>query len=399
MIFYRYCLVVTVLSALSGIMPQSLNAQNLIPNPSFEDVNTCCRYRVRCCPEGWRFVRNRSGFFIKDVEKSAYAGKNFTEISLTNVVDSARDYIQARLLCPLEKGRWYRFSMYVKPGDYAMNHIDVSFEPEMLCMKKRDKYGREDTLILKQPDIQFRDNKGLIYDRKHFLTRKSRWIKLQSTFQAKGDEHYIVIGNFLPDEALQGKRIERLRKLIPEANYWIDSLMLKPLKGNVSCDLDTAVKAVYRNNIRHYCKSGGCHKIKDQETRKTGEQDTVNNMADKTLSYDTLVFDDIHFETDKSVIPETFYASLDTVIAYYHKHEVTLLKIHGHADERGTKAYNKQLSLERAKAVKAYLVKQGLDEAAIECKGFGSERPEKGQKDYRENRRVEFIFIRKLSVR
>jgi outer membrane protein OmpA-like peptidoglycan-associated protein len=62
----------------------------------------------------------------------------------------------------------------------------------------------------------------------------------------------------------------------------------------------------------------------------------------------------------------------------------------GHTDAKGSAAYNKQLSLKRAEAVKHFLVSSGLDPKRLETVGYGSDRllvPDKPADG--SNRRVE----------
>jgi outer membrane protein OmpA-like peptidoglycan-associated protein len=62
----------------------------------------------------------------------------------------------------------------------------------------------------------------------------------------------------------------------------------------------------------------------------------------------------------------------------------------GHTDAKGSPAYNKQLSLRRAEAVKRFLVDRGLDASRLDTVGYGSEKllaPDRPE-DPR-NRRVE----------
>jgi outer membrane protein OmpA-like peptidoglycan-associated protein len=69
------------------------------------------------------------------------------------------------------------------------------------------------------------------------------------------------------------------------------------------------------------------------------------------------------------------------------------IRISGHADTTGPEALNQRLSEERAESVKAYLVRNGVDEELIEVRAYGSSRPA-ASNDTRagraENRRVEF---------
>jgi outer membrane protein OmpA-like peptidoglycan-associated protein len=49
------------------------------------------------------------------------------------------------------------------------------------------------------------------------------------------------------------------------------------------------------------------------------------------------------------------------------------LTLSGHADKRGTEAYNQPLSERRAELAKRFLVEQGIPEANLETKAFGKE--------------------------
>ncbi len=49
------------------------------------------------------------------------------------------------------------------------------------------------------------------------------------------------------------------------------------------------------------------------------------------------------------------------------------LMLSGHADKRGTQAYNKPLSERRAELAKRFLVEQGIPEANLETQAFGEE--------------------------
>ncbi|MBN2675751.1 MAG: peptidoglycan-associated lipoprotein Pal [Alphaproteobacteria bacterium] len=50
--------------------------------------------------------------------------------------------------------------------------------------------------------------------------------------------------------------------------------------------------------------------------------------------------------------------------------------IEGHADERGTRAYNQGLGSRRANAVKTYLLERGVNANRIKVVSFGEEKPE-----------------------
>ena len=68
------------------------------------------------------------------------------------------------------------------------------------------------------------------------------------------------------------------------------------------------------------------------------------------------------------------------------------LAIDGHTDDVGNDAFNQKLSENRAAAVKAYLVKKGVDESRLESVGHGETEPVADNKTAagrQKNRRVE----------
>jgi OOP family OmpA-OmpF porin len=75
--------------------------------------------------------------------------------------------------------------------------------------------------------------------------------------------------------------------------------------------------------------------------------------------------------------------------------QVTRIEVNGYTDKSGTPRYNQGLSVRRANAVAAELVRQGVPRAAITTQGFGENNPLVPTADgVREpqNRRVEIIF-------
>ncbi len=101
----------------------------------------------------------------------------------------------------------------------------------------------------------------------------------------------------------------------------------------------------------------------------------------------------IQFEFNSSVLRTSSYATLDQVSSTMRADQMASLQLDGHASAEGTDAYNMQLSLDRANAVKTYLVNSGVDAKKIATTGYGETRPiaSNATEDGREaNRRVEF---------
>jgi len=104
----------------------------------------------------------------------------------------------------------------------------------------------------------------------------------------------------------------------------------------------------------------------------------------------------VEFKTGSALLTTESKKRLDEAVRVMKKYEGYRYKIQGHTDNRGKESFNKALSAKRAKAVKDYLVSQGIDEAILTHEGFGSEQPiaDNNTKAGREkNRRVVFEII------
>ena len=102
----------------------------------------------------------------------------------------------------------------------------------------------------------------------------------------------------------------------------------------------------------------------------------------------------LEFETGKSTIRTTSFASLDRVAAILIEKNFSL-KLAGHTDNTGSLQTNLRLSKERAEAVKSYLVSKGANPSRIEATGYGPNQPiasNSTAEGRQQNRRVEFTL-------
>jgi peptidoglycan-associated lipoprotein len=71
------------------------------------------------------------------------------------------------------------------------------------------------------------------------------------------------------------------------------------------------------------------------------------------------------------------------------------IRLEGHADERGTRAYNLALGERRAEGILNYLIVNGASRSQIEVISYGEERPadrSTSESAYQQNRRVEIVI-------
>lgn len=106
----------------------------------------------------------------------------------------------------------------------------------------------------------------------------------------------------------------------------------------------------------------------------------------------------ITFETDSYNLRSSFYPVLTSVGKVLAKYPDTTLRITGHTDNTGSRAYNQSLSEWRAESVASYLATQGVSWSRAFSEGRGFDQPiaDNGTANGRaRNRRVELYILPK----
>ncbi|MEI8110170.1 MAG: OmpA family protein [Chitinophagia bacterium] len=361
-------------------------AQSLVANGNFEDRNICIEFKSGCAPEAWfRFPMQRmnQSYFNRTYSKGYF----YETVSMENreIPFSSRSYIYTKLICPLEKGREYRFRVSVFTNGHQFDHID-------LAVSNYEPYRNRNLLENNQQNY--------VLKLTHFSKYVNDWREASVVFTATGEERYLLLGNLSRNQMPYTREYSRED---PWIYYDLDSVSLLPVSGKwTPCEnAKENLQLLYMNNFRHteFNFLDDEQPVKDPPSKPT---DPVNVLPKKDTirqpSTDTLLIPDVLFEFDKGVLNPAFYPKLDKIIQVLKQKPFNRLEIIGHTDGKGSAVYNQQLSEQRAKAVSTYLYTHlPLTSNKVTIIGQGATRPVASNQTAAgrtQNRRVEIVIIR-----
>lgn len=347
---------------LALLFPFGLSAQNLIPNPGFEQYRRCpqtlgnfeedlfywsCPTRGstdffhQCSPE-MGAPENFNGK-QEPAEGKAYAG------FYAYAPSEYREYVQVRLYNPLKGGKTYRFSAALslaERSDYSLAQLGVLFSNHPLREGTRKVLSSRRRMAHpgnRYTYIDLPTNKD--------LSAARHWVRLETTFQAKGGEAVLILGNFETDQRTRKTRRKGSNK---GAYYYLDALSLVALDS-------------------------------------LGVPEPLPKFSlDSLQTLPTVVFEfDSH---NLSTIGKERLNALGQFLRSDHEYS---LELRGHTDNVGEAPYNQALSERRCHSVSSYLEELGISRDRISYRGFGASRPISSNRDSlgrQKNRRVEFII-------
>lgn len=175
-------------------------AQNLAPNPSFEQIDTCpytngqieiaepwtgvyggggtCLFH-ECGTNGWTVPVNPYGGEYARTGQSYIGYQMWAYSSLYQ-----GQFGGVELISPLIAGKKYRVEFYISLMDsvwYAIKNVGVYFS-------QSQPPANIATLLSYEPQVR--------YTGSEYLSNKVGWTKIEGSFYANGGEQFITIGNF-----------------------------------------------------------------------------------------------------------------------------------------------------------------------------------------------------------
>ena len=261
-----------------------------------------------------------------------------------------REYIQVELKNTLRPNKEYTLSFFVslaEGSDFAIKDFGVvcSYKPVEVETKKE---------LSKSRLYRVKGNKFHAFEINHpkFHEDKTDWLKVTTTFVAKGYEKYLLLGNLRDNKST--RKVQTKRKETKKgAYYYIDMVSL-------SMEAKSQITQTYKLDSIHEFKN-------------------------------------ILFDFDEYKLSSNALEEINSLFEYLDENPELKVTISGHTDAYGSKNYNKILSNNRAKSIANYLIVLGLSQERINYKGFGSSKAlssNKTEVGRMRNRRVEFVLFK-----
>jgi len=127
--------------------------------------------------------------------------------------------------------------------------------------------------------------------------------------------------------------------------------------------------------------------------KKPIPQKTVEYDGKKVATGEKIILKSFQFEQAKDILSSSAMGELDKVGKLMQQSSTMIIEIIGHTSDEGDRNSNIELSLNRAKSCKEYLLKNGIKSNRIKVRGMGPD-ASISQTDKSLNRRVEMQIIR-----
>ncbi len=384
----------------------SVFSQNLIKNPSFEEIYPNAKVVPCTYSQNLDFGRtvqhwSSPNYYTSDIltfnsinNKNCFPVAPRTGQRMAGIItyhpslDSGfpydyHEYIRGEFTKPLEIGKTYTFELWLYSDDTlpARHLVRALGEKAQSVISV---YANNFSVILRNSDLPPNSNWRTVLEaentpykiEKVIDNKKSVWQKIQFLIQADKAHRYFFLGNFSKDS-------DTKTNLDKKYSQRIDSF------NNVPAKVLHKTKTFWerKKRIAYYC-------IDDVSMREGNFIDAAPIFAKEA----TYTFKNLVFEVGKAKLIETNCTELDALFTYLQENPLLSINIEGHTDNTGSEKINQELSTARANTVRDYLVKKGILLSKIQTFGTGSTKPiaaNDSEEGRQKNRRVEVKFLGK----
>jgi outer membrane protein OmpA-like peptidoglycan-associated protein len=352
------------------LLGQRTKGQNLVPNPSFEDVNICSEYNQPCSPSAWFFLSRKltTGYFPRFPSAT---GSRHLQIVVASRQTVNRQYWETMLLCPLEPGERYSVSLKIAS---PRNGTQLS----TTCPNLRD-IGLWFTtrFVFVQGDSILQPRSYLSFVGATTRDLKNGWFEIKKEFVPTANSTILIVGNFY--RVANTDIMDQRNNPNPSIDILVDDLAVVPIKGASCANYQKTKDSLYAILRRHSDNRPGDNgpdladtpkqPIQTDTPKQTIQTDTPKSPH-RPQPTDTIIIHNIQFDFDKYLVqnPDTLqrYQRLLT------RPGIKKIQVVGYTDDVGSEAYNLDLSKKRAGEV-AHLLTSKFDipPTLIEAEGRG----------------------------
>ncbi len=382
-------LVVVCLFGMTTFSTMAQDAENLVPNGSFEALDKD--------PKKLGSIENAKGWYsptgvradlfvpskkVPDIsiplniygKEDAKDGSNYAGIVAFSYGNKmARSYLSAKLNVPMKKGTKYCVQFNVSMAEaskYACNQIGMNISKKA--------FGTEDkTSIIDKANVLHPNNK--------IFNAAYNWEQVCGIYEAEGGEKYITIGNFVSNEDTKNERNKKLSDLkvtqIIAAYYYIDNVTITLIDDKTPCN---------------------CAQEEDGSDFSKTIYQKVPKYNDKMSVADQIQSHSMYFAFGKNNLSQVGEDALDFIAEKMKADPSIKLQIKGFSDEMedevgAEKSAFAGMDAKRVNAAVMYLVEKGIAESRLIASPQGSSEKspditEADEDDIKQakNRRVEF---------
>jgi outer membrane protein OmpA-like peptidoglycan-associated protein len=412
---------------------QAQNEDNLVPNPSFEDIGKRGKVEdkgqvymaapwtsVTMNPVDLYSESTKTDKFATPVnergEEKARTGTNYAGVNFYGYRGKEpRNYLGVELLKPMEEGKQYCVKFHISMSDmskYAVNNIGVLIQTEPIS-------EATDGNLYKDPQI--------ISVTKMIYEKQYSWTPVCGTFTAKGGEKFITIGNFAQDDDTKTETVRLSREFSGrqtyDGYYYVDDVSVIPTDkiGDKDCACERIAGGQMTTEYKTFETTLGEQKTSQTLTyvnsdgSKVGDKPKVEEKKDdaKTVEQGGVVYKKadaveekkeeapkpkvyspndvvIYYESKEYQVPEGEKEAVDKLVAFLKENKTTVVQIEGHADP--SEASVKSIGQRRSALLRLALTKAGVPETQLKMVSLGVKKlAEEGNPS--KNQRVTFKVL------
>lgn len=274
-------------------------------------------------------------------KQSPHSGYGFIGLGLSfrNKQELGSQYIESKLLSPLEKDSIYIISAFVSLADrlkYAIDYIPVALSDRMMLNSGSSTIYSPNVIKLKSNEL--------------YLDNTIQWMEVSAKYKAIGGEQFFLMGGIIGNEKL-GTEFKIHKMSFRMSFHYI---LLNKLTFYFIDDIS----------------------IKKQfQTPDQPEVKAITSLNSTIPEIEKIVLHDIIFKFNSYNLGDTSYKQLDDLVEKLKSCDICYINITGYTDNTGTQESNLYLSLMRAKAIYLYLEEKGISTEKMHYEGLGERDP------------------------